>query len=108
MVPLLDHYRQETVANMLAPYQYILNVPEEPDEDEKFTVMGMIQKLFTPSLKTNEESAEKFCLESVKNVVPGKEGETITVYGISDDSAYVSEELPDDGVLISDGYSEKV
>ena len=33
MVPLLDHYKQVTVENMLAPYQYILNVPEEPDEE---------------------------------------------------------------------------
>ena len=107
MKPLLDHYQEETVANMLAPYQYILNVPEEPDEDEKFTLMGMIEKLLTPSLKTNEEFAEKFCLESVKNVVPGKDGETITVYGIEDDSDYVCTELPTDGVLISDGYSEK-
>lgn len=107
MVPLLDHYKQVTVENMLAPYQYILNVPEEPDEDEKYTVLGMIQKLLTPSLETDTESAEKFCMESMKNVVPGKEGESITVYGISDDSAYVSEEMPEDGVLISDGYSEK-
>ena len=107
MVPLLDHYKQVTVENMLAPYQYILNVPEGPDEDEKFTVLGMIQKLLTPSLETDTESAEKFCMESMKNVVPGKEGESITVYGISDDSAYVSEEMPEDGVLISDGYSEK-
>ena len=107
MVPLLDHYQQVTVESMLAPYQYILNVPEEPDEDEKFTVLGMIQKLLTPSLETDTESAEKFCMESMKNVVPGKEGESITVYGISDDSAYVSEEMPKDGVLISDGYSEK-
>ena len=107
MVPLLDHYQQVTVENMLAPYQYILNVPEEPDEDEKYTVLGMIQKLLTPSLETDTESAEKFCMESMKNVVPGKEGESITVYGISDDSAYVSEEMPEDGVLISDGYSEK-
>ena len=107
MVPLLDHYKQVTVENMLAPYQYILNVPEEPDEDEKFTVLGMIQKLLTPSLETDTESAEKFCMESMKNVVPGKEGESITVYGISDDSAYASEEMPEDGVLISDGYSEK-
>ena len=44
--------------NMIAPYQYVLNVPEEPDEDEKYTVMGMLQKFLTPSLKTNEKSAE--------------------------------------------------
>ena len=107
MVPLLDHYKEEIVENMIAPYQYILNVPEEVEEDEKYTVLGMIQKFLTPSLNTNEESAEKFCVESTKNVLPDKDGETITVYGISEDSAYVTEELPTDGVLISDGYAEK-
>ena len=98
---------EETVKNMIAPYQYILNVPEEPEEDEKYTVMGMLQKFLTPSLKTSEKSAEKFCMEALKNVVPGKDGESITVYGISENSEYVSRELPSDGVLISDGYSEK-
>ena len=107
MKPLLDHYQEEILKNMIAPYQYVLNVPEEPDEDEKYTVMGMLQKFLTPSLKTNEKSAEKFCLNSMKNVLPDQEGETITVYGIADDSAYVSAELPTDGVLISDGYAEK-
>ncbi len=107
MKPLLDHYQEETVKNMIAPYQYILNVPEEPEEDEKYTIMGMLQKFLTPSLNTSEKSAESFCMESMKNVVPDKDGESITVYGISENSAYVSTELPSDGVLISDGYSEK-
>ena len=107
MKPLLDHYQEETVKNMIAPYQYILNVPEEPEEDEKYTIMGMLQKFLTPSLKTGEKSAESFCMESMKNVVPDKDGESITVYGISENSAYVSAALPSDGVLISDGYSEK-
>jgi len=107
MKPLLDHYQEEILKNMIAPYQYVLNVPEEPDEDEKYTIMGMLQKFLTPSLKTNEKSAEKFCLNSMKNVLPDQEGETITVYGIADDSTYVSAELPTDGVLISDGYAEK-
>lgn len=107
MKPLLDHYQEEILKNMIAPYQYVLNVPEEPDEEERYTVMGMLQKFLTPPLKTNEESAEKFCLNSMKNVLPDQDGETITVYGISEDSAYVSTELPTDGVLISDGYAEK-
>ena len=107
MKPLLDHYQEEILKNMIAPYQYVLNVPEEPDEDEEYTIMGMLQKFLTPSLKTNEKSAEKFCLNSMKNVLPDQEGETITVYGIADDSTYVSAELPTDGVLISDGYAEK-
>ena len=107
MVPLLDHYKEEIIENMIAPYQYILNVPEEMEEEEKYTILSVLQKFMTPSLHTNEESAEKFCVESTKNVLPDKEGETITVYGIAEDSAYVAETLPADGVLISDGYAEK-
>ena len=33
MAPLLDHYQEQTVDNMIADYQYILNVPDEIDED---------------------------------------------------------------------------
>lgn len=71
MKPLLDHYQEEILKNMIAPYQYVLNVPEEPDEDEKYTVMGMLQKFLTPSLKTNEKSAEKFCLNSHEKCIAG-------------------------------------
>ena len=35
MKPLLDHYQEEILKNMIAPYRYVLNVPEEPDEDEE-------------------------------------------------------------------------
>ena len=44
MKPLLDHYQERNFKNMIAPYQYVLNVPEEPDEDENMRVMGMLQK----------------------------------------------------------------
>ena len=40
MVPLLDHYQEQTVDNMIADYQYILNVPDEIDEDDTYTCMG--------------------------------------------------------------------
>lgn len=85
MKPLLAHYQDEILEHMLAPYQYILMVPEE----------------------TEAESAEKFCVESMKNVVLDGEGETITVYGIRENSIYVKEKMPEAGVLISEGYQEK-
>ena len=40
MAPLLDHYQEQTVDNMIADYQYILNVPDEIDEDDTYTCMG--------------------------------------------------------------------
>ena len=40
MAPLLDHYQEQTVDNMIADYQYILNVPDEIDEDDTYTLYG--------------------------------------------------------------------
>ncbi len=48
MKPLLSHYQTEAVENMLADYQYILNVPDPIDEDDEYTLMGIVQKLLTP------------------------------------------------------------
>jgi len=92
---------------MLADYQYILNVPDPIDEDDEYTLMGIVQKLLTPSLKTNTEGVETFALTSLKNIPKNREGESISVYGIQKDSKYVSAELFEDGVTISDGYAEK-
>lgn len=68
MKPLLPHYQTEAVENMLADYQYILNVPDPIDEDDEYTLMGIVQKLLTPSLKTNTEGVETFALTSLKNI----------------------------------------
>ena len=46
---------------MLADYQYILNVPDPIDEDDEYTLMGIVQKLLTPSLKTNTEGVGNVC-----------------------------------------------
>ncbi len=43
----------------------------------------------------------------MKNIPKNREGESISVYGIQKDSKYVSAELFEDGVTISDGYAEK-
>ncbi len=107
MKPLLSHYQTEAVENMLADYQYILNVPDPIDEDDEYTLMGIVQKLLTPSLKTNTEGVETFALTSLKNIPKNREGESISVYGIQKDSKNVSAELFEDGVTISDGYAEK-
>lgn len=107
MSPLLSHYQEETVENMLADYQYILNVPEEVKEEDANTLLGMLQKLLTPSLETANETAEKFCAESLKNVPDNREGESVMVYGIAEDSRYVKVDFPEEGVCVSEGYLEK-
>lgn len=85
MTPLLSHYQDEVVNNMLAEYQYVLKAPAEAEEEE----------------------AEKFCVTTLKTVNSDREGEEISVYGVQEDSKYVEWDLPSDGICISDGYAEK-
>ena len=109
MSPLLEHYQDDVLANMLGTYQYILSPPEELDEEDEDTLLGVLQKLMTPSLDTANPTAEKFCVTTLKSVITGKNSEDIMVYGITDDSAYL--DLPEkdsaDSVCISDGFAQK-
>ena len=115
MTPLLSNYQKKIVDNMIAKYQYMLNVPEDEEEEEeetnseenKLTLMGVLQKILTPSLETKTEGAEKFCVYSLKNMPKNRDGESITIYGIQDDSQYVDLDFKDEGVYLSDGLAEK-
>ena len=109
MSPLLEHYQDDVLANMLGTYQYILSPQEEIDEEDENTLLGVLQKLMTPSLDTANPTAEKFCVTTLKSVITGKNSEDIMVYGITDDSAYFN--LPEkdstDSVCISEGFAQK-
>lgn len=83
MSPLLKHYQQEIIDNMIAQYQYILTGPVE----------------------TDAPGAEKYSVTSLQ--MPGENGEEITIYGIQDNSAYVHGELAAEGVSISEGFGGK-
>ena len=61
---------------MLADYQHILNVPDPIDEDDGVHADGnSVQKLLTPSLKTNTECVETFALTSLEKIFRKPEGE---------------------------------
>lgn len=84
MKPLLNHYQNEVTDSMPAKYQYILKA----------------------KIPTKIESAEPLCTASL--TYDAKErSEEISIYGIMDNSRYFKEELPKDGVCISDGFAEK-
>ena len=107
MVPLLNHYQEQTIDNMIADYQYILNVPDEIEEEDTYTLYGTLNRFLTPSLETENKKAEKFCMESLETVPDKRDSESITVYGTQQGSHYMKTDFPDDGVYISDGYAEK-
>ncbi len=84
MPPLFSHYEKDVLGDMLAKYQYVLSHPVE----------------------TKQEMAEKYCMTSL-NYEGKNRDEDISVYGIEPNSRYVDEEMPQEGVCISDGYAEK-
>lgn len=84
MSPLIDHFKVEVKDSLISEYQYILKAPVE----------------------TKNKDAEKYCVNSLN--IP--DGESITIYGISENSKYLSDiDLPENQneVIVTDGYMEK-
>lgn len=82
--PLLDYVAEETVSNMFAAHQYVLNAP----------------------MDTETKNAEKYSMSSLKTT--GSDfSEEIPVYGIENNSKYVKADFSDGKVLISSAYSDK-
>lgn len=84
MRPLLSHYQDIVVDNMLAKYQYVLKA----------------------QVPTENESAEKYCMTSLQYQSKSK-NEDISVMGLEKDSKYFKGKLPEDGVTVSDGFLKK-
>lgn len=103
---LLTDYQDTVAEHMLAEYQTILTVPSTAmDEDKPFQSMLKLLQ-FSKAVQTENESAEKFSLYTL-NTVESEEARTeeIMLYGIVEDSKYVS--LPGPGVYISSLYADK-
>lgn len=82
--PLLDKYSDDILNNMLASYQYVLKAP----------------------VPTTNSKAEQYAVVSLKDVNCQLENEEIMVYGIQNNSNYVTANLINK-VYISDSYSNK-
>ena len=85
----LSHYQVEIQNNMLAKYQYMLQVPVSAVSGNKFD--GLISLLeFYMDSRTDNEDAEEFSAYSL-NTLPGKyKSEDVLLYGIEPDSRYVT------------------
>lgn len=85
--PMLDHYQDMITTDLLASHQYLLKSPVE----------------------TAEDGAEKYAATALKTEDKKIKTEDATVYGISDDSAYVKIQFSkdSDGVFISNAYANK-
>lgn len=85
----LSHYQVEIQNNMLAKYQYMLQIPASAVSGNKFD--GLISLLeFYMGSRTDNEDAEEFSAYSL-NTLPGKyKSEEVLLYGIEPDSRYVA------------------
>ncbi len=82
---VIDNYQNEIVSNMLCEYQYVLKTPVEIEKN----------------------GAEKFSITSLETIEGKLKSESVSVYGITQNSEYVDVDLNGEGVCISNALSEK-
>lgn len=101
----LSHYQAEIQENMLAQYQYMLQVPVSAVSGNKLeNLLSMLE--FYMDSRTDQEDAEKFSAYSL-DTLPGKyKSEEVLLYGVEKDSKYVKLDSQD-GIYISSAYADK-
>ena len=102
---VLDHYQEEIQGNMLAKYQYILEVPTEAMSDSKLeSLLSLMQ--YSNGTETENKTAEKFSAYTL-NTIPGQaKSEEVMLYGVEPDSRYIKADLGK-GVYVSAAYADK-
>ncbi len=103
----LNHYQQEIKSNMLAKYQYMLEVPVRAvSGDDSENVLELLQ--YYMGTKTLNDDAEAFSAYSL-NTLPSKyKTDEVLLYGIKKNSKYIDVDFDDSGdVYISGAYAEK-
>lgn len=104
---VLNHYKATIGDNMLASYQYMLQMPVGTvDEDHKLESM-LNMMMFNRSVETDNTDAEKFSAYSLKMQQNATRTEEILLYGIEPDSQYVHLDLQPTDVYISSAYADK-
>ena len=102
---VLSHYQTEIQENMLANYQYMLQVPMGAMTGSKLEELLNLLTFYA-EVRTDNETAEKFSAYAL-NTLPGKyKSEEVLLYGVEKDSKYVTADLGD-GVYISSAYADK-
>lgn len=89
MMPrMMTDYKEIVIRDMISEYQYIVYDYEEAGE-------------------VSDEQAEKFAMSSFDYSKEGFLTDSISVYGVSENSRYVSANIPEGTALISTGLSQK-
>lgn len=103
----LNHYQQEIKSNMLAKYQYMLEVPVRAvSGDDSENVLELLQ--YYMGTKTLNDDAEAFSAYSLETLPSKYKTDEVLLYGIEKNSKYIDVDFDDsDEVYISGAYAEK-
>lgn len=103
----LNHYQQEIKSNMLAKYQYMLDVPVSAvTGDDSENVLELLQ--YYMGTKTLNDDAEAFSAYSLNTLPSRYKTDEVLLYGIKKSSKYIDVDFDDsDEVYISGAYAEK-
>ena len=98
----LSHYQGEIQGNMLAKYQYMLQVPVSAVSGNKLDSLISLLEFYMDS-ETDNEDAEKFSAYSL-NTLSGKyKSEEVLFYGIEPNSKYVKIDFDNEESSDEDG-----
>ncbi len=107
---ILENYKANIENTMFCNYQYMLSVPSDAfDEDKKlFSMFSLLR--YEKEVETENETAEKYSVYSLRTMKEGAIEEDVVLYGITEDSAYVSIDFTDyeeGDVCVSSAFAMK-
>ncbi len=107
---VLNHYQDEIETGLFANYQYMLHasISAKSAADEMEKMQALLQ--YAQGVKTENKDAEKFSAYSLETLGDVAKQEKVTVYGVSEDSKYISldlKNLKEKEVYISSAYADK-
>lgn len=107
---VLKHYQYEIETGLFANYQYMLQAPisVKSAADEMQKIQALLE--YSQGVETKNKDAEKFSAYSLETLGDVAKQEKVTVYGVSENSKYISldlKELKDKEVYISSAYADK-
>lgn len=104
---VLAHYQAELEHNLLSNYQYLLQIPLNAMNDDRKLESLMSMMYFQYSVETENEDAEKFSAYSLNTLGEVYKSEEVLLYGIEEDSRYITADVSGSNVYISSAYAEK-
>lgn len=104
---VMNYYTDRVSENMIADYQYMLTIPVDRVNDENKLESTINMLKFANEVQTENKDREKFSAYSLLAVDSKFDGESVTLYGIEENSKYVDLDLKPGDVYISSAYRGK-